>query len=471
MRWVREPYRRRPGYAKRAAERGRLIRPWDKKIIHSELIIDADRRLRHIARQAEVRPVRRPADDGTATLTQAAGGQGSNSAIMRQFNERVILTALRRLGEASKADLARQASLTQNTAGQIVRELERQRLVRTVGKRTGARGQPATLLQLNADGAYSIGIQLGRRSVDCLLIDFSGQVLEARRHERAFPMPEEALGIALEEIAALRKAIPAGGRSRLAGVGLAIPYNLGSWRRELDIPSETYAAWNEFDIAARLREETGLPVLVENDGTAAAVAELFQGHGRELDDFVTLYIGAAIGGGVVLGGDYRRGATGNAGDIGLMPVPPSRLATAPQPTRPLDILLTRASVNSLVRHLRATAGIEIADRAGLDEAVERHPGPAREWLEDCADALVGPLLSIGCVLDVQAVVIDGDLPDGLTGELVGRLRELLAAAAAEAREPPALRIGTVGRSAAATGAAILPLHLNYSPSQQMLFGP
>src|SRR3954449_8565803 len=157
MRWVGEPYRRRPGYAKRAAERGRLIRSWDKKIIHSELIIDADHRPRHIPRQAEVRPVRRPTDDGTATLTQAAGGQGSNSAIMRQFNERVILTALRRLGEASKADLARQASLTQNTAGQIVRELERQRLVRTVGKRTGARGQAAARLQLNVARAHSAG--------------------------------------------------------------------------------------------------------------------------------------------------------------------------------------------------------------------------------------------------------------------------------------------------------------------------
>ena len=49
------------------------------------------------------------------------GGQGSNSAHLRQFNERVILTALRRLGEASKADLARVANLTNNTAGQIVR--------------------------------------------------------------------------------------------------------------------------------------------------------------------------------------------------------------------------------------------------------------------------------------------------------------------------------------------------------------
>ena len=65
---------------------------------------------------------------------------------MGEFNEHVMLAALRRPGEASKADLARHANLTQNPAGQIVRELGRQRLVRTVGKRPGGRGQPATLL-------------------------------------------------------------------------------------------------------------------------------------------------------------------------------------------------------------------------------------------------------------------------------------------------------------------------------------
>ena len=367
MRWVGEPYRRRPGYAKRAAERGRLRRPWDKKIIHSELIIDADRRLRHIPRQAEVRPVRRPADDGTATLTQAAGGQGSNSAIMRQFNERVILTALRRLGEASKADLARQASLTQNTAGQIVRELERQRLVRTVGKRTGARGQPATLLQLDADGAYSIGVKLGRRSVDCLLVDFSGQVLEPRRHERAFPMPEEALGIALEEIAALRKAIPAGGRSRLAGVGIAIPYNIGSWRRELDIPSEAYAAWNDFDIAARLRERDR-PAGPASRTTARRPRSPSCSRATAASSTTSYYvfIGAAIGGGVVLGGDYRRGATGNAGDIGLMPV----AAVAPR---------HRAAADAAARH-PADPGLGQLPRpppARHRRRRDRRPGRAR----------------------------------------------------------------------------------------------
>src|SRR6266852_4001392 len=95
--------------------------------------------------------------------TGAANGQGTNSIAVRQFNERVVLTALRRLGEASKADLARRVNLTQNATGEIVRELERQHLIRTVGKRKGQRGQPAVLLCLDDKGAYAIGIKLGRR--------------------------------------------------------------------------------------------------------------------------------------------------------------------------------------------------------------------------------------------------------------------------------------------------------------------
>ena len=110
-------------------------------------------------------------------MNHGATGQGSNSAVVRQFNERVILTALRRLGEASKADLAHHVNLTQSAAGQIVKVLEQQMLLRATGRRMGLRGQPATLLRLDPEGAYSIGVNLGRRSLDSLLEDFSGTVL------------------------------------------------------------------------------------------------------------------------------------------------------------------------------------------------------------------------------------------------------------------------------------------------------
>ncbi len=401
-------------------------------------------------------------------LSTAGTGQGSNSAVIRLFNERMVLSALRRLGEASKADLARQVNLTPNTAGQIVRDLERQKLVRTTGKRVGLRGQPATLLRLNPDGAYGIGVKLGRRTLDSVLVDFAGRVLEVRHQERDLPPPEVALRLVREEVTALRQAVPRSARSRIAGLGFAAPYNLGSWRRELDLAEDTASAWLSYDLDARLRASFDMPVVVENDGTAVAVAELFQGHGRDLNDFAVVYIGAAVGGGVVLGGMPRRGVTGNAGDIGLMPVPPSRLETAPRPTRASDILLNRASVNALVRHLRLN-GVPVTTNLELDDAIPAHPALVGAWLDDCADALVNPLLSVASLLDLQAIVVDGNLPPPLVRRLVDRLRELLAANAPEARQPPALRPGTVGRNAAAVGAALLPLHSAYGAGREGLF--
>lgn len=394
-------------------------------------------------------------------------GQGSNSANLRLFNERVILAALRRLGEASKADLARFARLTDNTAGVIVRELEAQRLVRRGGKRAGERGQPATLLSLDPGGAYAIGVKIGRRSSDALLVDFAGHVVERRRHEHAFLLPEAALDLAADSVAALRDALPREARGRLAGLGVAAPSQMGSWRRELDIPDDAYAAWNGFAIAPALAARTGLPAIGENDGNAAALAELFRGHGRRIDDFLYVTIGTAVGGGVVMGGDYLRGGGGNAGDLGLMPVPASRLDTAPRPAGRWDVLLTRASMNGLIRHLRGR-GVAVSDGTELVAAAARHPGPVDEWLEDCADALTGPLLSAVRTLDLDTVVVDGTLPRPLLERLVGRTAELLAEAAPEARPAPALLLGETGREAAAIGAALLPLHMNFSPNRAIL---
>lgn len=402
-------------------------------------------------------------------MSQVANGQGGNSIVVRQYNERVILSALRRLGEASKADLARHASLTQNTAGQIVRDLEQMHLVRPVGKRSGARGQPATMLRLDPDGAYSIGVKLGRRSVEALLVDFSGRVLGRKSEERMFPLPDEALSLVLTEIEALRSQIPPGSRERLTGIGLAMPYNLGNWRRELGLPEALCAAWTGYDLGTRLRAHLDVPVFVENDGTAVAIAELFEGIGRECDDFITVFIGTAVGGGVVLRGECLRGVTQNAGDIGLMPTTPSRLASAPAPTGPFELVLARASISALIRHFTAH-DVAIGSKADLDDAIGAHEPLVAEWLDDCADALVGPLLSVSAMLDVEMILIDGDLPPAVMERLLALLTERLGRSAFEARSAPKLRAGTVGRNAGALGAAILPFHAKHSPVQQMLFG-
>ena len=394
----------------------------------------------------------------TATREHHGSGYGSNATSIRLFNERVILATLRRVGQASKADLARHARLTQNAAGQIVRELERQRLVQAGAKRAGKRGQPPTMLTLHAGGAYGIGVKVGRRSLDALLVDFKGRVVERRCAEADFPLPDAALAFVDAAIHDLGRAVPAG---RIAGLGIATPYNLGAWQRELGMSAAVHAAWNDFDILDAVRRRTSLPVWHENDGTAAALAELFMGHGRSLAGFVYVFVGAATGGGVVLEGDYYRGPSGNAGDIGLVTVPPSTLASAPKPAGGNDILLARASIVALLRHLRA-AGHAVPDRAAFDRLATVGVPAFAEWQADAVEALVVPLLTAARLLDLP-VVVDGDLPVVALARLIKALGDALALASPEAREPPALVQGTLGHDAGALGAAILPLHLNFRP--------
>jgi predicted NBD/HSP70 family sugar kinase len=162
-----------------------------------------------------------------------------------------------------------------------------------------------------------------------------------------------------------------------------------------------------------------------------------------------------------------RGGTGNAGDIGIMPVPPSRLSSAPQPKGEWDILLSRASLNALARHLRHS-GETISNRFDLTACIERRLPAVDEWIDDCIEALAPALHATLCVVDVPAIVLDADVDSGLLDTLLERLRVAMAATAPEARSVPALIRGTFGSDAGAIGAATLPMFFNFSPSAGLL---
>jgi len=401
-------------------------------------------------------------------VRRSAIRRGTNSVQLRRYNERLVLQTLRRAGEASKAELARQAELTNTAIGGIIAQLEDDGLIASAGKRhDGGRGQPATLYRLAPKGAYGIGVRLDRRALETVLIDFDGALIARRAHDRLLPAPAEALDIVRLDVAELLAALDPADRSKLAGIGLAQPYNLGAWLHQLDLPPADFAAWDTVDFAALLEEATGLPVFGENDGTAAAVAELFYGLGRGLDDFLYLFIGPAIGGGVVLGGDCLRGPTGNAGDVALLPVGPGRLPSAPPAPKGRDILLTRASLNALTRHLQFR-GLAGGSRAELAAAVAAGLPAVSEWLDDCVDALTDAIWASSALLEVTSVIIDADVDDGLIDALIARLERRLAATAPEASGPPRLLHGSFGCDAGAIGAASLPMFFSFSPRASIL---
>jgi predicted NBD/HSP70 family sugar kinase len=347
--------------------------------------------------------------------------------------------------------------MTNTAVGQIVRDLEHIGLVRAVGRgHRGQRGQPGMLLSLDAHGAFAIGVRLDRTRIETVLVDLLGAVVAQRVHDQLLPPPPQALAIVREDVEALVANLAPAHWRRIAGIGVARPYNLGNWLEQLDLPRAAFIPWEGVTFGEELAQATGFAVIEENDGSAAAIAELFHGLGRGCDDFLYVFIGPAIGGGVVLGGQCLRGVTGNAGDIGMIPVPPSRLASAPAAAAH-DILLSRASLNTLRRHLRARG--EPPGNASLPYCT----AAVEEWLENCADALAAPLLAARAFLDVPTVIIDSDLPTAALERLIDRLAPLLAAGVAEARTPPKLLRGSFGASAGALGAATLPLFENFGP--------
>ena len=391
-------------------------------------------------------------------------GHGANSVQIREHNERVILQRLRRGGEASKSDLARAARLTNSAVANICDDLESRGLLQFAGKRPARpHGQPATLLRLDPAGAYGIGVRLDRGRVETLLADFAGTVLSHLTHDGPLPSPARTMALVRDDVARLIASLPRPRRNRIAGIGLARPHNLGSWLHELDLPREQFASWQDFDFAFELAGATRLQVFEENDGSAAAIAELFHGRGCEQPDFLYLFVGPSISGGVVLGGDYLRGVSGNGGDVGMMPVAASELASAPRAQGGRTVLLARASLNALMRHLRH-AGATAHGPADLPWAIESAPQAFEEWLADCAAALVEPLLAAHALLDTPVVIIDSDLPPAALQGLFPRLDAALRDAVPEARAAPDLLPGRFGPLAGALGAATLPLFIYFGPS-------
>ena len=271
-------------------------------------------------------------------MRNGATGQGSNSVHVRQYNERVILTAASPPGrglegrsrpacQPDQQHRRRRSSASWRSSAWSARE----------GKRTGARGQPATILRLDPERRL-----LDRRQARPPLDRRAAG--RFRRPGAGAPPPGAGLpdaggGRGVRRCDERRRRCAACSRARrtgrIAGLGVAMPYNLGSWQRELDIPLGRLPRWNEFDLARPpWRRRPASRCSARTTARRPPWPSCSRAGAATLDDFLYVFIGAALGGGVVLGGDYHRGAHGNAGDLGLMPAGPSRLGDGPAPERP-----------------------------------------------------------------------------------------------------------------------------------------
>lgn len=400
-------------------------------------------------------------------------------------NERLMLHHLRRLGSLAKADLARVTALSSQSASVIINRLLDEKLVRKLDAVRGKVGQPSQPVALNPDGAYAIGIHIGRRSLEVMLLDLTGQ--PRFRAQVVYPHPEvEAVFTAIaSQLEAIVAQLGASGTARLCGIGIAAPLALGTWHQLLGQVPEQARQWAHVDIRARLQAMTTLPVVFAKDTAAACVAELLAGRGRDLPDYLYVYVDALAGGSLVLGGRPHGGAHGNAGALGSMPL---RSAAGERGASSASIasngssgsngmgrqsgpgergglpaqLLSVASL-AMLEQRYMEAGLEV--EAARDERALAAPWYdfTHAWANEAADALAYAVCNAACLIDLDAVIVDGKLGRGLLALLLAQVETALARYDWSGANRPPVLAGEVGVDANVIGAAYLALHAAFAP--------
>jgi predicted NBD/HSP70 family sugar kinase len=389
---------------------------------------------------------------------------GTTQAESRIYNERLIVSLIRRHGQLSKVELTRLTGLAAQTITTLVnRAADSQLLVRREPLR-GWLGQPSIPYSLNPEAAYSFGLKVDRRGADIALVDFVGKVIAFERTALASPTPGAVMTFARTAIARMGRKHLAKASDRIAGLGIASPFHQRDWEEEGGVAGNGSAnglgQWKEIDIRAELDREFDWPVFLFNDAMVSAGAELMFGSGVGRADFLYIYVGDFIGGGLVLDHHLFPGRNKLAGAVGNIPVPASgRKNDRAMPLRQV------ASLHSLAAKLNGNGDRIWSSPDDWGDLGDALP----EWIDEVSEGLAYATQSAAALLDIDNVVIDGALPAEVRKEIAKATRRRLARVLIDRPEPFSVLEGTFGHLGPAIGGASIPLLVKYSNDKELLF--
>ncbi|MER8902724.1 MULTISPECIES: ROK family protein [unclassified Mesorhizobium] len=402
------------------------------------------------------------------SLEKIAEGRsgGTTQAESRIYNERLIVSLIRRHGQLAKTDLTRLTGLAAQTITTIVNRAADNKLLLRLEPLRGRLGQPSVPYALNPKAAYAFGLKVDHRSADVALVNFVGDVMAFERTLFDYPTPVEVMKFAKGAIARMCRKHRSIEQDRIAGLGIASPFHQWNLSEEGAVPASRLDAWREIDIRAELDRAFDWPVFLYNDATVSAAAELMFGAGGSRADFLYAYVGHFIGGGLVLDHHLFPGRNKLAGALGDMPVPaPGRKGDRMTP------LLRVASLHSLAGKLNdQDNGDEGAGRIWSSPDNWGDLGePLTAWIDEVSDGLAYAARSAVALLDIDNVVIDGAIPNGVRKEIAKAMRRKLARILVDRPEPFSVIEGTFGHLGPVIGGASIPLLVKYSNDKELLF--
>ena len=356
--------------------------------------------------------------------------------------QRRVLRLLRTGGPLSRIGVAGRLELSATAMTSLSRSLLDLGLIEEAALESGAgRGRPAVPLRIAPRGGYSIGVALHRGVLEVTLVDFAGQLIEHAVETFDDLTPRDCarrISGHLHSMVQKHSLLT----SRFFGLGVGVP---GPPRPERDgrwmiVPA--LAGWRDEPLVPMLEEELGVPIWVENDANAAALAEHYLDRsGHSSATTLVALLGHGLGAGVVANGQLLTGEAGNAGDIGC-------LFPAHRP---------RPSTVDLLKTLQA-AGCNARSATDVEQALLSHPKVIASWIKRAAGQLRA-CIDAGVVwLNPGRVIISSPLPLVVLQRLADRMNAAGFADGYYSEYPVRVECSTLGGTAIALGAALLPIH-------------
>jgi predicted NBD/HSP70 family sugar kinase len=378
----------------------------------------------------------------------------------------VVLDLIRAARTISRVELAATAGLTPPTISEVVRDLMTDGLVVEAGRGASTGGKPPTLLQLNPQARYSVGVQLERNTCVIVVVDLAGrQVARTSFRGTAQMPPEQALPFLAAQVNGILDAA-AVDRGKVLGVGL-VSYGPQDRHAGLLLTPQPTVEWCDYPAAPRLAEILGMPVLLDNDAAAAAIGEYWLGTVDPRSTYGCIYMATGIGGGVVVAGEVYRGSSSNSVEIGHISIDVHGDECS---CGNRGCLENYAGPAAVVRQAASTPGLAdqlVLDPTGTDFLAEfarvaaaangGHP-EARRLIEQSARYLGHAAVTITSLFDLDSVVLAGP-SFAVAGSIYQTViqREVDRRTFARRAHPVRIVPSVSGSDAAAIGGAVLVL--------------
>lgn len=222
-------------------------------------------------------------------------------------------------GGISRVALAQRLALTRAAVTSIVNDLITAGLVHERKTRAASNGRPPIILEINEEGGYVAGVDMGASHLTVIIANFGARALaEKEQPFRISDGPADCIRQADEALRALLSTLGLG-LSDLSAIGVGVPgptiANAG-----MVLAPPIMPGWDRFPIRDTLEKLWGCPVSLNNDAELGVLGEWAYGAGRGEQNLAYIKVGTGIGAGLLINGQIYRGATGAAGEIGHMTI-------------------------------------------------------------------------------------------------------------------------------------------------------